>query len=86
MALIPKLDVNEVTDVVVDLCQTARVQGGPLSGELVQFDVEFANDLTPAYKLAIAVGQHNFKKYFERLQAVGNDQAQAATAQDNKPL
>ena len=59
------LDVDVTVDLIADLCETARVVGGDRGGEHVEFDVDFHDDLTPAYKLAWEVVNLNFSKYLK---------------------
>ena len=56
------VDVDLLQSLLVDLCNTATVDGSPLD-----FDRQFTHDLIPAYMLAFKVFRLNFERYLNAL-------------------
>lgn len=61
-----ELDADKTTNMLVELCETARyvvATGSSGAGDFVKFDEAFVDDLTPAYILAFEIGKFNYAKY-----------------------
>ena len=61
-AVVAEVDVELFQSIIVDLCESALV-----NGERVSFDAQFTADLIPAYILAFKVFQVNFERYLNAL-------------------
>lgn len=72
---VPGVDAELLVQLVVDLCETARVVGGPNGGDNVAFDVVFTSeDLLDAYMLAWKTLELNFSKYLKDFGLVSDPQ------------
>lgn len=83
VGFLPQLDADKVTDLVIELCESAWFANGDMRGERVNFDLAFHDDLTPAYKLAAEVVTFNYAKYLSKL-SQGNAPAPTASMQTSK--
>jgi len=72
--IMDKLDVDEATNLVVDLCELAVIHVDGSDNRGVTFALDFADDLTPAYLLAVEVAKFNFGKYLGNISALGQGQ------------
>ncbi len=79
LAIFPKLDMDEATDLIIELCEFARFGDGPMAGKHVDFNTAFADDLEAALMLALEVCKHNFAKYVKGISQTGT----AQTSQDD---
>lgn len=63
--VIPQLDIDKATNLIIKLCESARYAPGSkfVPGGYVKFNEAFDDDLIPAYELAIEVVKLNFEKY-----------------------
>lgn len=74
LAIFPRLDMDAATDLIIELCQTARFNSGPMVGQPVDFNTAFNDDLEAALLLAFEVCKLNFAKYVKGFSQTGTAQ------------
>lgn len=72
--IMDKLNVEDATNLIVDLCQLAHIHIPDGDNRQVTFALDFADDLTPAYLLAAEVVKFNFGKYLGNINALAQGQ------------